>query len=118
MKMNDILKTQEGADALTPAEQVEKIAEFTAAMRAKYGNDDAEISTPEIHTTDGLQDMEFLSDESKVAIARSEWENIKSIAIEFTKSFEGAKLDKKIEELVAISPILANINRQAESEYL
>lgn len=118
MKMNDILKTQEGADALTPAEQVTKIAAFTEDMRTKYGNGDVEITTPEMHTVNGLQDMEFLSDESKVAIARSEWDNIKSIAIEFTKSFEGAVLDKKIEELVAISPVLANIATQADSEYL
>ena len=117
MKMKDILNQGE-ENTLTSAQQVEKIAEVVKAARAKYGNTDLEISTPEITTVDGLQDMEFLEDDSKVAIARSEWNNIKVIAIEFTKAYEGAVLDNKIEELVAISPVLANIHTATDSEYL
>ena len=114
MKLMEIFSSEE----LSSKEQVAAIAEVVIKARNAYGNGDAEITEPEINTIDGLQDISLLCDETKVAIAESEVGNIKTIAIEFCKSFEGAKLDKKIEELIAISPILANITNTVESDYL
>ena len=114
MNLTEILNSEE----LSTKEQVAAIAEVVAKARIAYGNGDAEITEPEINTIDGLQDISLLCNETKIAIAESEIGNIKTIAVEFCKSFEGAKLDRKIEELIAISPILANITNTVESEYL
>ena len=114
MKLQDIFSAEDIKDS----EKITKIAEIVNRARAAYGNGDADITAPEMHTADGLQDLAMLSPDSKLAIAESEVRNIKVIATEFVKAFEGAKLDKKIEELIAISPILANITASVDSEYI
>ena len=114
MKLTDIFADEE----LSANVKVARIDEIVTKARAAYGNGDADITAPEMHTADGLQDLAMLSPDSKLAIAESEVRNIKVIATEFVKAFEGAKLDKKIEELIAISPILANITASVDSEYI
>jgi hypothetical protein len=114
MKLSDIFNNEE----LSSKEQIAEIALVVKSAREAYGNGEAEITAPEIATVDGLQDLAMLCDDSKVAIAESEVGNIKTVAVEYCKAFEGAKLDKKVEELLAISPILANITISVESEYL
>ena len=114
MKINKILLKEDMADNV----KVQAIAKIVSDVRAKYGNEDKEIDTPEVSTVDGIVDMKYLSDESKLALADSEFTNIKLLAIEFCKSFDGAILDRKVEELLAISPIMANLLVSTESEYL
>jgi len=114
MKLNEVLASEELSDAL----KIEKIAAIVDKARAAYGNCENEIDEPEINTVSGLQDLAMLCNESKLAVVESEISNIKTIAIEFTKAFQGAKLDKKIEELIAISPILTNIAKTVDSEYI
>ena len=114
MKLSEILSNTESTDA----EKVSQINAVVAKARAAYGNENLEISEPEIYTLSGLQDLAMLSDESKVAIVELEIEKIKTQAVEFVKNTEGAVLDRKIEELIATSPLLANITAKVESSYL
>ena len=114
MKLSEILSNTESTDA----EKVSQINAVVAKARAAYGNENLEISEPEIYTLSGLQDLAMLSDESKVAIVGLEIEKIKTQAVEFVKNTEGAVLDRKIEELIATSPLLANIPAKVESSYL
>jgi len=114
MKLGDIFIDED----MKASKKVKLIAEVVTNARAAYGNGDAKITAPEVHTVDGLQDLAMLSDNSKVAIAESEVRNIKVLAVEYTKRFEGVILDKKIEELIALNPVLANITVVTESEYL
>lgn len=113
MKLSEIFSSE-----LSASEKITKIADVVVKARTAYGNTDSEITAPEIHTVNGLEDLAMLSAESKVAIAESEVQNIKTVAYEYTKAFEGARLDRKIEELIAISPILANITAATESDYI
>ena len=114
MKLTDIFTNED----MSAKDKVNAIAEVVTKAREAYGNGDAEITAPEINTVDGLEDLAMLCDESKVAVAESEVRNIKTVAVEYTKAFEGAILDRKIEELIAISPILANITATTDSAYI
>ena len=95
MKLSQIFAAD--VKTMPASEKVTAIAAIVTKARKAYGNGDANIPAPEVHTTEGLQDIAMLSDESKLAIAESEVGNIKRVAVEFTKAFEGAKLDKKID---------------------
>ena len=99
-------------------EKVGAIAKIVENARIAYGNNDATITEPEIRTIDGLQDLRLLSDESKVALAEAEVNSIKLQASEFLKSNEGAVLENKVVELIALSPLLANITVTVDSEFL
>ena len=114
MKLTDVFNSEE----LSDKEKVGAIASTVTRAREAYGNTEKNIETPEINTVDGLEDLAMLSNESKVAIAESEVRNIKVIATEYCKAFDGAILDRKIEELIAINPILANITASVDSAYL
>jgi hypothetical protein len=112
MKLNEVFELDSSKEA------IQELANIVTKAREAYGNTDKVISAPEITTINGLEDLAMLSDESKLAIAESEVGSIRIIAVEYTKSFDGAILDRKIEELIAISPILANITAKVESAYL
>ena len=114
MKLSEIFESEE----LSDGEKVTAIAEVVTKAREAYGNGDTEITVPEIHTIDGLENLNMLSDESKVIMAESEVRNIKVVANEFCKAFEGAVLDRKVAELIAISPLLTNITVKSESEFI
>ena len=114
MKLMEIFSSEE----LSSKEQVAAIAEVVVKARNAYGNGDAEITEPEINTIDGLQSLSMLDDESKVRVAQIEVSCIKTRAVEFCNDVEGAVLDKKIAELIALSPVLTSLTNTTESEYL
>lgn len=99
-------------------ERIEALAEVIATAREKYGNTDDNIEAPEVNTTAGLQDIDMLSAHDKLIVARTEFGKIKVAAVEFAKATEGAVLDKKIEELLALNPVMTNITKTIESDYL
>ena len=114
MKLSEVFS----AEDMSAKEKVTAIASIVNSARDRYGNTGAEITAPEVHTINGLEDLAMLCAESKVAIAESEVRNIKTVAVEYAKAYEGAVLDRKIEELIAISPILANITATTDSTYI
>jgi len=114
MKISQIFTSEEMSDK----EKLDRLAELVTNVRAKYGNTDKEVETPKVSTVNGIVDFKYLDDESKVALAETEFNSIKTIAIEYCEAYDGAILDRKIEELIAISPVFANLTTKVDSQYL
>jgi len=112
MKLSEVFELEYSSEA------IQELAKIVTKAREAYGNIDKEITPPEVNTINGLEDLAMLCDESKLVIAKSEVDNIRTIAVEYVKAFDGAILDRKVEELIAISPILANITEKVKSSYL
>ena len=112
MKLSEVFELEYSSGA------IQELAKIVTKAREAYGNIDKEITPPEVNTINGLEDLAMLCDESKLVIAKSEVDNIRTIAVEYVKAFDGAILDRKVEELIAISPILANITEKVKSSYL
>ena len=112
MKLSEVFELKYSSGA------IQELAKIVTKAREAYGNIDKEITPPEVNTINGLEDLAMLCDESKLVIAKSEVDNIRTVAVEYVKAFDGAILDRKVEELIAISPILANITEKVKSSYL
>lgn len=104
MKLTEIFTSE-----LTDVEKVDAISKVITKAREAYGNIDADIEAPEMQTVNGLENLNMLCDESKLVIAQSEIASIKTVASEYCKAYDGAIFSRKVEELLAISPVLANI---------
>ena len=114
MKLSQIFASEE----LSDGEKVTAIAGVVTKAREAYGNPEAKITVTGIHTTEGIKDLNLLSDESKVAVAASEVQVIIQRAVEVGKATEGAVLDREVERLIATNSILVNITDKIKSEYL
>lgn len=113
MTLTQILNSKKKA-----AKKLEMVAEVVAKARKKYGNTDEEITSPEVNTTEGMTDLAYLTDADKVVMASKEINSIRVKAIESTKVTEGTVLDREIERLLAINPVLANLDSTSGSEYV
>lgn len=100
------------------ADKLAAVAEAVAKARQKYGNGETVIAAPEVNTVDGLMSFVHLTDESKVEVCKAEAHRIRVEAIEFAKGVEGGIANKKIEELLAVSPIMANLTAGSDFDYL
>ena len=99
----------------------EKLAAITKIVnkaKARYGNEDSEIGPVEVCTTEGATDMAYLSGADKLAIASRCINEIRINAIETTKQQEGAVLDSEIARLLAVSPVLSNLDTTSGSEFI
>lgn len=94
------------------------IIEVVARARKAYGNADIEIDPAEVNTTEGKTEIIYLTDADKVAAARREINTIRVKAIESTKVTEGVILDREIEKLIAVNPILTNLESTSGSDYI
>lgn len=99
-------------------EKLEKIVEVVAAARKAYGNEDAEIESPMVNTVHGQMRFNHLEDDSKVEVIRGTVSRLKVEAVEFAEQTPGGNVNKKIEELLATSPIMANVSQGTKFEYL
>jgi|SaaInlStandDraft_4_1057021.scaffolds.fasta_scaffold14622_2 hypothetical protein len=109
-----ILKNKDASDA----EKLEEIGNIVTSAREAYGNADQDISSPEMNTTFGMMDVAELEEDSKLVIIGAEVQALKSRALEFAKCNEGVNVQKKMEELVATNPVLANITGGTKFDYL
>jgi len=114
MSITAILKQKDVSDA----EKLSAIAEIVLAAREAYSNTKAEIASPEVNTAFGVMSVAELEDDSKLAVIQSEVQRLKVEAIEFGKGKEGVNINKKMEELVATNPVLANITGGTKFDYL
>lgn len=103
---------------MAATDKVAKLTEIVNKARAAYGNEKAEITAPKIHTCDGMVDLRYVSADDKVAVAGNELRKIKTAAIEVVSATEGALLDKEIERLIAVNPVLANLAAASDSDYI
>ena len=102
----------------TPTQKLQSIDTLVQEARAAYGNTHMEITAPTVTTTAGCLEIQYLSDADKVQIAKMAFHSITSEAIETAQETEGVILDKEIQSLIATDPILVNLGKQCESEYL
>lgn len=114
MSITEILNTKDAK----PVEQLTEIAAIVATARKAYGNTKEEIPAIEVNTVDGMMDFVYLTDETKVHLVRNEVQAIKVRALEYGKHVPGANVNKKLEELIATSPILTNLSTTVSFDYL
>jgi len=88
------------------------------SARTAYGNEEVEITSPEVSTCEGVVGIEFLSSADKVALAGQEIACIRMKAIESVKCTEGRVLDREIERLLAVNSTLCNLAATSDSEYI
>jgi len=99
-------------------EKLELIAAVVVKARKAYGNSEVEIECPEVNTCEGIVNIKFLSEDGKAALAGREITAIRMAAIEATTATEGAVLDREVERLIAVNPVLANLLAESESAYI
>jgi hypothetical protein len=114
MSITKIL-TRKDAD---PEDQVSEVAVIVAAARAAYGNEDTTLESPMVDTAHGRMSFVHLEAGSQVQALRGVVAGIKAEAVEFVTLNEGANLNKKIEELVAINPFFANVGAGTKFAYI
>ena len=112
MKMSEIFVSE------TPdTEKLSAIAEIVATAKEAYGNADAEITEPEVVSVNGLTALSMISEAGKVELAKAEVERIKINAYEDSQN-EGVVFNRRVEEYLAISPVLSHITATVDSTYL
>jgi len=99
-------------------DKLEKVAELVAGARKNYGNEEAEIKAPFVNTAHGSMPFIHLEAASKVEMLRSELGFIKAAAVEAEQQNPGININKKIEELIATNPLLANVDSGVKFDYL
>lgn len=99
-------------------EQLTRVAEIIAVARDKYGNADSEVTSPKVNTPNGSMSFIHLDDDSKVELLKAEVARVKSVAVEYVENTEGADLNRKIEELLAINGMFVNIDAGTKFEYI
>jgi len=105
-------------DKTEAAAKLPAISRIVSKARKAYGNSDVEIDIPEINTCEGKTGLQYLTAEDKVAVAANEISAIRVCAIEATKATDGAVLDREIERLLAVNPVLVNLETESGSDYI
>ena len=112
-----ITKTLSNKD-LSSEKKLANIAEVVGTLRESYGNSDVKIEDVKINTTHGVLPFSHLEDDSKVEALLNEALNIKTAAIAAVEDNPGVVLNKKVEELIATSPLFANASADSEFDVL
>ena len=103
---------------MSTEDKLTKILSKVNTARKAYGNENSEIAVPEVNTCEGMVELTYLSNDDKVELAASEINSIRTTAIETTKYTEGSVLDREIERLLSVNPILVNLASESDSEYI
>jgi hypothetical protein len=115
MKLSKIINSKK----LSSAKKLAEIDKVVQKCRKAYGNEETEIDSPEIPTSEGTTPLEFLSDDDKVAVASQCITAIRNEAIETVKRNPLAILDSEVIGLISCSPLLVNLNaKNSASEIL
>ena len=104
-------------EELSNKEKLKAVKDLVKEVRKTYGNDDLDITTVKVHTTEGLTPLSLLTNDEKVAVASQELKRIITRATAVTEATEGALFDRSFEAFVAVNPILCNINEKSTSKY-
>ena len=105
-------------DALSASEKLAQVSKLVSRVREDYGNEELTVSSPDVNTTEGMMSFSHLTPESKVYILSREVQRIRTIAVEYSRNTEGGIISKKVEELVATSPMLCNIENTDDFSYI
>ena len=112
-KFNDILKSDASA-----TEKLTDLTALVAGIRKEYGNSDIEIDVPYVNTPEGTVSFKYLDAESKVVYAGKAVRDATVEAVEICESTQGAVLDKELESLIAVCPVLCNLAAATSSKYI
>ena len=112
-----ITKTLSNKD-LSAEEKLSAVAEVVSILRKSYGNTDVKIEDVKFNTSHGMLPFSNLEEDSKVEALLNEALNIKSTAITAVEDNPGIVLNKKVEELIATSPLFANASAETAFEVL
>tara|TARA_R110000744_G_scaffold170264_2_gene288399 strand:- start:6442 stop:6786 length:345 start_codon:yes stop_codon:yes gene_type:complete len=107
-----------GNKELESSVKLTQVAEIIGTLRKSYGNSDSKIPSVKVNTTHGNLPFEHLEDNSKVEILLNEALNIKATAIADVEANPGVMLNKKVEEMLATSPLFANASAETEFDVL
>lgn len=109
MSITKILRSED-----SPAKKIAAITKIVKGVRESYGNTEFTVTVPEVPTVSGVLPLSALSNESKVALATSEVEQILQAVIEATKGSEGVNAAKAAEALIATNPVLVNLGAEVD----
>lgn len=113
MKILDTLR----AEKTSAKKKLAAVVALVTAVRAKYGNTDAEIQAPKVHTSEGSVNIALLGADERVAIAAQEIKEIIALASVVTEATEGSIFDRTFESHVAVNPVLCNLEQESASDY-
>ena len=113
MTFNTVLKSDASA-----TEKLTDLTALVATIRSTYGNSDIEIDVPYVNTPEGLVSFMYLDAESKVVYAGKAVHIATVEAVEICECTQGAVLDKELEALIAVCPILCNLAVNTNSKYI
>ena len=114
MTFTQILTDENTSDEV----KVTKISNLVKEIRETYGNSDVVLEAPEVNTADGLKPITFLTAKDKLALAERAIKAITTDAYEDVQQDKGISFDRRVEEYVAINPILSNLQTSNGSKYL
>jgi hypothetical protein len=113
MKILNVL----GNTEISATEKLTAVNALVSTIREKYGNTELTIQPEKVPTTEGMVSINLLNDEEKVAIVTHEIRHIVMDATAETEQTEGVIFDRMFESLVAINPVLTNLNQSSDSVY-
>lgn len=100
------------------AEKLDQLAKVVSKAREAYGNTDADLTAPKVHTTEGYVDMKYLSPDDKLVIAKQQIRSTTMETIATTDVVEGAVFDREFERLLSLNAHLSHITSKTDSKYL
>lgn len=89
--------------------KLDAIVEVVKAARKKYNNEDAVITSPTVATCSGGQNIKYLSDADKAAVATRELEGILSNLNTLDATVEGVNIKRELTSAIATNPVLTNL---------
>ena len=113
MKILEKLNNEE----TTATDKLAEITRLVIDVRTRYGNENIEIQTPKVPTTEGMSAINLLTKEEKVAVATSQIKEVIQMASAVSENTEGTLFDRVFEGFIAVNPILCNLNQESDSEY-
>lgn len=102
---------------MTASLKLKAVRNLVKDVRATYGNEEAEITSVKVNSSEGLVSVGLLTNDEKVAVATQVIKKCISQATVIAENTEGAIFDRAFESLVAVHPVLTNLNEKSDSQY-
>jgi len=110
--ISTILATK--AKKMDTATKLANIKSIVKECRAAYGNKKVGKLQATINSCNGAIDPSFLTNEDKLALIAQEVQSIRTAAQEAVLCTTGTIFDKKVTELVALSPIMNRLTKPSK----
>lgn len=91
--------------------KLDAIAALVKEARKVYNNEDAVIDAPDVVVCGGKQNIKYLSDSDKAAVAGKELQNILTSLNALDATTQGVNIKRELTGALATNPILTNIGQ-------